>query len=344
MIKKLIPILCILLCLCACHKEKEIAATETALSYKDIDYKITKLTKLENDKSFIPILSSSDSKHLYGMMQDSAELAEVITTNRLFHLENGKINNYPLHKQIYVSDQLMYQNQLFYIADTSDGKDKSLYQYNDGKNDKLIKRFDTGDNAHLVHHASTLLALAFNTEHIQILRYEKESLTPIADIKLEQDLNDVAIAGVRQNELFIITTKDQNKTIQIYDINTGEIKHQLENEAFDQYIITDNHIVLYNGKKENVYNHSLELQNVYQTPEAHMIGVTYSSENNNIGVLVDSKRNIYLRTYKDEACYKIDAQQEVLLQSLTITSIQGHSLIATTVDNDIYQIEFQINE
>lgn len=341
--KKLLPILGILLCLCACHKDKKIAATEIALSYKDVDYEITKLVKLENDENFIPVLSSCDSKYLYGMMQDSAEFVEAVTTNRLFHLENGKVANYPLNKQAYVSDQLMIQNKLFYIADINDDKGKALYQYNNGKNDLLIKRFHT-DEVILVHHDSTFLVLAFNQNHIQISRYEKENLTQIAEINLEQDLNGVTIAGVRQNDLFIITIKDEIKTLQSYDLNTGKIKHQLENEAFDQFIITDQHIVLYNGKKESVYNHSLELQNVYQTPEAHMIGVTYSSENNNIGVLIDANRNIYLRTYKDETCYKIDAEADVLLQELMITSIQGQSLIATTADNEIYKIEFQINE
>ena len=72
-----------------------------------------------------------------------------------------------------------------------------------------------------------------------------------------------------------------------------------------------------------------------------MIGVTYNA-NGNYGVLIDSMHNIYLRTYKDNIGYKIDAEQDPLLKQLTIILATDNSLIAMDLDNAVYEISFDL--
>lgn len=52
--------------------------------------------------------------------------------------------------------------------------------------------------------------------------------------------------------------------------------------------------------------------------------------------------NIYLRTYKDNIGYKIDAEQDPLLKQLTIILATDNSLIAMDLDNAVYEISFDL--
>lgn len=341
--KKLLMILCASLCLCACQKTKEAEITETALSYKDVDFNITKLITLKNEGNYMPVLSGYQGGTLSGMMQSGSEFDESIKTKKFFTIENGKVKNFPLHKEMIISDYLMHDKQLYYISEPSLENEANLYKYKDGKNDELIEKLANYTSLSLLPYDSTFLVTVLRQNSMEINRYSEQGLTHLSTIELEEKLNGITNIGVHQDDILIVTYKDEIKTLHVFDINTGREKHQLTDIEFDRVVVTDNEVVLYSGKKENVYNRKLELQQTYQTPEANMIGVTYD-ENGNYGILIDSMHNIYLRNYKDSTCYKIDAEKEPLLKQLTITCGAENSLIAIDSDNEVYEISFDITK
>lgn len=339
--KKLLMILCASLCLCACQKTKEAEITETALSYKDIDYNITKLTTLKNEGSYMPVLSGCQGDTLYGMVQNGDEFVVSYKTKKFFTIENGKMKSFPFQKETVISNHLMIDKQLYYISQPSVEKKSTLYKYKDGKNDEIIGKLQDYTSLVLLPYDSAFLVAVLKQDSLEINRYSDQGLTQLSTIELEKDLNGITYLGAYQDDFLIITYKDKVKTLYAFDINTGKEKYQLTDIEFDRYVVTDNEVVLYSGKKENVYNRKLELQQTYQTPESNMIGVTYNA-NGNYGVLIDSMHNIYLRTYKDNIGYKIDAEQDPLLKQLTIILATENSLIAMDLENTVYEISFDL--
>ncbi len=342
--KKIMIMLCFLLCLCACQKQAS-EPEATALTYKNLDYKITRITDVENDDNFMPYFTRCDNDYLYGMMLNGAEFTTETNTNRLLVLENDWIRSFPLEEEPCVSDHLMIKDQLFYLAASKDEKNSvDLYRYEDGKNDELIERFTDESKIQLEHLGTSLMIIAQNQERIDLKRYFDDNLIQMATVAINDQLSGDIEIKLYQSELFLTVINDQGKSIYVIDTESGNITSQLTDQAFDYFVVSDDAVAVYQGEKELLYNRSFELQKTYSVPKSDWMNLSYFGDNEGIGVLTDAEHNIVLRNYDNDNGYKISAKKEAVLKDLTVRFVGNHFLIATTAENDIYKIEFEFKE
>lgn len=342
--KKTILYICLLICLCACQNKSD-NVTESALENKDINYKITKLAKLEFDGGFMPELTNCDTERVYGMMLNGSEFSLEANTNNLFVLENDKLKSFPLVDAPCVADHIMIKDQLYYMTSTEADNERSfaLYKYKDGNYDEFIYRFYDETNAQLKRFGSTFLIITQNQERIDVKRYSDDGIIQMAVIKTDGELSGVTDIDIYKTSLFLTVKNDQGSAVYEIDAETGDIINQLKDQPFDNFVISDDYIAVYNGNKEIIYNRSFQPQRTYQLPKA-ITTADYFDDNDGIGVLTDSDNNIMIRTYQNDNCYQITSDKEAVLKDLTVRFIGKTSLIATTAENDIYKIEFEIND
>lgn len=342
--KRTILYICLLICLCACQNKSD-KVTETALKNKDINYKITKLAKIDPDGSFMPEITNGDTDRVYGMMLNGSEFSLKTNTNNLFVLENDKLKSFPLVEAPCVADHIMIKNQLYYMTSTEADNEYSfaLYKYKDGNYDEFIHRFYNETNAQLKRFGSTFLIITQNQERIDVKRYSDDGIIQMATVKTDGELSGVTDIDIYKTSLFLTVENDQGCAVYEIDVETGDIINQLKDQPFDDFVISNDYIAVYSGNKEMIYNRSFQPQRTYQLPKA-VTTADYFDDNDGIGVLTDSDNNIMIRTYQNDNCYQITSDKETVLKDLTVRYIGKTSLIATTSENDIYKIEFEIND